>query len=36
LNTSFDILKDKYHLFFVSWDSYSFFRGWNRKIDIIF
>ncbi|UTB33722.1 MAG: hypothetical protein NKF70_05780 [Methanobacterium sp. ERen5] len=27
LNTSFDTLKDKYHLFFVSWDSYSFFRS---------
>ena len=27
LNNSFNILKDKYNLFFVSWDSYSFFRG---------
>lgn len=27
LNGSFDILKDKYPLFFISWDSYSFFRG---------
>lgn len=27
LNSSFNILKDKYPLFFISWDSYSFFRG---------
>lgn len=27
LNNSFNLLKDKYHLFFISWDSYSFFRG---------
>lgn len=27
LNSSFTILKDEYPLFFISWDSYSFFRG---------